>query len=355
MKRLVLVYNHPELGEQWHELEPGKVYAIGSREDNDIVLPQPDVSRRHAKLAVGPGSLRIVDLDSKNGTWIDGRRVTTATFRCGDPVMLSSARFVVVEMSSGTFGAVPDSPDRATPTREQQVGGGDEQRSEETVHHQSGLGLAEIVELMEHIAEGCRGGGAVPVLEWAVQRLEVRGALVIVRERAGSLGVVASAGNTGRLLQGGRLEKLLEGVGSPAGPGESFPGEVAVGESTRLVTVGANHLLVLDLARVVPADVEIRALRAALGIVLERKTRTEAGNGNGEVDAASQSGQFPGVTLADAVAGFERAFITRVLAEVGGHRQRAAERLGLTRAGLFKKMRRLGLTAEDGTAGSGGK
>jgi len=333
MNRLVLVYNHPELGERWHELEPGKVYSLGSMEDNDIVFPQRDVSRHHAKLVVGPSTLRIVDLDSKNGTWVDGRRVTTAAFRCGDPVMLSSAMFVVVEMSSGMFEAVPEEVSAA-----ENGGSPGRERTEETVHHTSGLGIVEFVELMEHVAEGCRGGSAAPVLDWAVRRLGARGAMMIVRGEGGALGVVASAGDAGRLLEGGKLERLLDVVAASGGLPGAGSVEVAVGESARLVTVGARHVLVLELDGVTPADLEIRALGAALRVVVERMERA-----GGETGAAAEPA--PERPLAEAVAEFERSYILRVLDEVGGHRQRAAERLGLTRAGLFKKMRRLGMSA----------
>jgi transcriptional regulator with PAS, ATPase and Fis domain len=49
------------------------------------------------------------------------------------------------------------------------------------------------------------------------------------------------------------------------------------------------------------------------------------------------------LNLKDAVAEFERALIQRALAEHGGHKEKTARALGLTRQGLFEKMRRIGL------------
>jgi transcriptional regulator of acetoin/glycerol metabolism len=49
--------------------------------------------------------------------------------------------------------------------------------------------------------------------------------------------------------------------------------------------------------------------------------------------------------LAEARADFERWRILRALHDSGGNQSQAAMDLGLSRAGLFKKMRRLGLTA----------
>lgn len=51
--------------------------------------------------------------------------------------------------------------------------------------------------------------------------------------------------------------------------------------------------------------------------------------------------------LKSAVGEFERAFIQRALAENEGHREHTARALGLTRQGLFEKMKRLGLTERD--------
>jgi DNA-binding NtrC family response regulator len=52
-------------------------------------------------------------------------------------------------------------------------------------------------------------------------------------------------------------------------------------------------------------------------------------------------------SLADARAEFERWLIRRALYEEEWNQTRAAERLGLSRAGLFKKMRKLGLVSHE--------
>jgi two-component system nitrogen regulation response regulator NtrX len=51
----------------------------------------------------------------------------------------------------------------------------------------------------------------------------------------------------------------------------------------------------------------------------------------------------PDAKLADAVRGFERQVIERALAAEDGHMTRAAQRLGLERSHLYKKMKKLGL------------
>ncbi|HHQ48157.1 MAG TPA: FHA domain-containing protein, partial [Acidobacteria bacterium] len=103
MNRYMLVYVHPELGEQRFELRSGRTYRLGSRSTADIVIPQRDVSRNHALLRVGEHGFHITDLGSKNGTYVNGNRVTSTELFPGDRLQLSSAELAIFEVSSGTF------------------------------------------------------------------------------------------------------------------------------------------------------------------------------------------------------------------------------------------------------------
>src|SRR5262245_51532922 len=49
--------------------------AIGRAAGNDIVLRDINVSRRHARLVVHEGKYVIIDVESTNGTYVNGRRV----------------------------------------------------------------------------------------------------------------------------------------------------------------------------------------------------------------------------------------------------------------------------------------
>jgi len=51
------------------------VANIGRAEYNDLVVPDPSVSTSHAKLQRREGVWVLVDLDSTNGTFVDGERV----------------------------------------------------------------------------------------------------------------------------------------------------------------------------------------------------------------------------------------------------------------------------------------
>jgi hypothetical protein len=49
--------------------------TIGRGPNNDLVIDDPRVSTNHAKLAFHEGRLRVMDLNSKNGTFVDGIRI----------------------------------------------------------------------------------------------------------------------------------------------------------------------------------------------------------------------------------------------------------------------------------------
>jgi diguanylate cyclase (GGDEF)-like protein len=57
---------------------------IGRASECALVLPDPGVSRKHARVLVRDDGLVLEDLDSKNGTFIDGRSVRSESLEIGD-------------------------------------------------------------------------------------------------------------------------------------------------------------------------------------------------------------------------------------------------------------------------------
>lgn len=54
-----------------------KLIKIGRSQDNDVVLTHPSISRQHAELFSDPmGNVFLTDLDSANGTFVNGRRIS---------------------------------------------------------------------------------------------------------------------------------------------------------------------------------------------------------------------------------------------------------------------------------------
>ena len=70
----LLVKGGPLSGEQ---LVVDTQLVLG-RGDADVVIDDPEISRRHAVLRQRNGAIEIEDLDSLNGTWVNGRRIDAA-------------------------------------------------------------------------------------------------------------------------------------------------------------------------------------------------------------------------------------------------------------------------------------
>src|SRR5215470_6393766 len=75
---------------------PAAMLRIGRAPDNDVVVPDPGVSQYHAELRHEVGGYRLVDLDSRNGTFVNEQRVTAAMVSDGDLVGVGSATFRLV-------------------------------------------------------------------------------------------------------------------------------------------------------------------------------------------------------------------------------------------------------------------
>jgi DNA-binding NtrC family response regulator len=79
-----------------YDLSDGE-HLLGAAEACDVVLETAGVSRRQARLAVSGGILTVRDLGSKNGTFVNGRRIDERTVDEGDwigfgPVVLYVVR-----------------------------------------------------------------------------------------------------------------------------------------------------------------------------------------------------------------------------------------------------------------------
>ncbi|MFI5308613.1 MAG: FHA domain-containing protein, partial [Polyangiales bacterium] len=49
--------------------------SIGRLEDNDVVLPRSNVSKRHARIVLKEDRYVLLDLKSTNGTYVNGRKI----------------------------------------------------------------------------------------------------------------------------------------------------------------------------------------------------------------------------------------------------------------------------------------
>jgi hypothetical protein len=66
----------------------GSRVVLGRSREADIVLQDPNVSRRHAELRREDGGWQIVDLGSTNGIKVNGRRVDNQPLSAGDQITI---------------------------------------------------------------------------------------------------------------------------------------------------------------------------------------------------------------------------------------------------------------------------
>src|SRR6187401_3832405 len=63
--------------------------SVGRVQGNDLMLPKGNVSKRHARLIYRDGRFIVTDLNSTNGTYVNGRKITQATIvREGDRIYI---------------------------------------------------------------------------------------------------------------------------------------------------------------------------------------------------------------------------------------------------------------------------
>ena len=87
MQEVELVVKQPGEPERRVVLAAG-VTQIGRAEDNDLVLPDIGVSRRHARILVEASRVFIEDMGSGNGTFARGDRVDRMEVEDGDEVVI---------------------------------------------------------------------------------------------------------------------------------------------------------------------------------------------------------------------------------------------------------------------------
>jgi chromosome segregation ATPase len=75
-----------------HALSGPKI-AIGRTPDNDLQVRESHISRVHAIMRLGPDSTILEDAASRNGVFVNGRRIRRELLRDGDVVMLGKTRF----------------------------------------------------------------------------------------------------------------------------------------------------------------------------------------------------------------------------------------------------------------------
>lgn len=85
---------------QMFRILPGNMRTIGRATGADFIVDAALVSRVHCRLtAARDGSLEVKDLESTNGTFVNGERIDTAPLRHGDRLKVGRVELEVIRES----------------------------------------------------------------------------------------------------------------------------------------------------------------------------------------------------------------------------------------------------------------
>jgi DNA-binding NtrC family response regulator len=206
------------------------------------------------------GVPQITDLNSKNGTFINGQRAASAVFRLGDVVHLSAARMVILEAGSGDHGEMLADGDPGL-TNEHNAW-------EETQAYSGRASTEEMVSLLVTTASAVRRGAVADPLNWAVERFGLDAAAVLYRGPDDSVAMVSSAGDLGGLVRHSELLARLTREQKGREPGNRIQELSENDESLLVAPMQRDHVLVVRFSGASPAVGDIRAVIAAVEAVV---------------------------------------------------------------------------------------
>jgi len=73
------------------------VTTIGRNLNNDLVIRNPQVSRKHAEIRYKDGEFAIVDLDSTAGTFVNNIRVEQSKIYSGDLILVADVPLMFLD------------------------------------------------------------------------------------------------------------------------------------------------------------------------------------------------------------------------------------------------------------------
>lgn len=128
----LLVLNGPLAG-QSYELKVDKT-TVGRLEDNTFQIADPSVSSHHCEIHLQADGLLIKDLNSTNGSFINGEKITEAVLKPGQTLRLGQVELRIDDGRPVSTPAPAASPGPA------------KQRQDQTVVVQRGVSLDQLTE-----------------------------------------------------------------------------------------------------------------------------------------------------------------------------------------------------------------
>jgi len=87
-------------GEQSIDLQLGRKLVVGRAVTSDVPIYDPTISRRHAEIVLTDSGVRVTDLGSSNGTFLNGAKITEAEAGANDVVTFGKVAFRVKEVTA---------------------------------------------------------------------------------------------------------------------------------------------------------------------------------------------------------------------------------------------------------------
>ena len=87
-------------GEQAIDLQLGRKLVVGRAVTSDVPIYDPTISRRHAEIVLTTTGVRVTDLGSSNGTFLNGAKITDAEATANDVVTFGKVAFRVKEVTA---------------------------------------------------------------------------------------------------------------------------------------------------------------------------------------------------------------------------------------------------------------
>jgi pSer/pThr/pTyr-binding forkhead associated (FHA) protein len=103
---------------------PGNVTVLGRQRNCDLRIPLDSVSRRHCQFMIEGDQLKIQDLGSRNGTFLNGKQIKENQVKAGDLVKIGPLVFgLQVDGQPEQFAEKVDGKASAEDTAIEDIGG----------------------------------------------------------------------------------------------------------------------------------------------------------------------------------------------------------------------------------------
>lgn len=92
---MLIIHRGPNRGERF--LLDSPETSIGRQGDNDVLLDDVTVSRKHANIRRAGERFELVDLGSLNGTYVNNNSIARATLTSGDEIQFGKFHMLFVQ------------------------------------------------------------------------------------------------------------------------------------------------------------------------------------------------------------------------------------------------------------------